>query len=331
MHIRTAVPFSEITTFKVGGTVRSHISAEPNEITEAIDYAQMKNLPLIPLGSGSNMLGVDGELKAVFLSIRDTHITELSPGVLSVGAGALWDDLVAYTVSRGWWGFENLSGIPGTVGGGIVQNIGAYNAVVGTCVSSVVAYDIGSRQFRTWTKDECAFGYRSSVFKCERDQHIITRVECTLSRNPAPNLDYRDLALFFSEREVSLAGIRDAVFEIRAKKFPPLTLYGTAGSFFLNPVVDAETATHLQRRFPELPLFTLPEGGVKVPLGWLFDHVLRVRGTIEDGVESWRAQALVLVAHPGAHAHAVRAFAKKISARAREELKIEIHPEVRLL
>jgi UDP-N-acetylmuramate dehydrogenase len=253
------------------------------------------------------------------------------PGRVSVSAGAIWDDVVAYAVEREWWGIENLSAIPGTMGGAVVQNIGAYGAVLSDTIADVTAYDTHEKNTVTFTRAQCAFGYRDSLFKRSSDQYIVLRATLSLSTTPTPVLTYKDLhATFAGSSNVMLVDIRNAICDIRSRKFPPLTEYGTAGSFFLNPIGDSETAALLMRTYQDMPVFELPEGGIKIPLGWFFEHVLKLKGYTEGPVEAWREQALVLVAHSGATATEVKNFAQKIIARAQTELKIKITPEVRI-
>lgn len=331
MKVEEHVPFSILTTFKVGGTVRYLVEAGGEEdLQKAVAFAKEKGLPLIPLGGGSNMLGRDGELDAVLIKLSEGTIGA-SGGLVTAHAGYSWDRTVSFCVERGLWGIENLSGIPGTVGGAIVQNIGAYGAVLSDVLESVEAFDTHSLRHVTFSGRECCSGYRTSIFKQHTDRFIVLSARLSLSKTPKPKLDYKDLAAACSGRAPTLAEIRDRVIAIRRQKFPPLQEFGTAGSFFLNPVVPEEVAAEIQKKYPGMPVFQMPEGGVKVPIGWHFEHILNLRGFREGRVEAWRAQALVIVAHSGATADEVRTFAQKISERARRELGITLAPEVRFL
>lgn len=331
MKIEEHVPFSALTTFAVGGFVRYVLTLESaDDCAAAVTFAVSHNLPLIPLGGGSNILGVDGVLDAVCVRVG-MHTATVRGDALVVDAGAQWDAVVADAVNNGLWGIENLSAIPGTMGGAVVQNIGAYGAVLSDTLTSVTAYDTESDTVRTFSREECAFGYRTSIFKTERDRYIVLSVTLTLSRVARPNCTYKDLALRFRGHTPTLSDIRAAVRDIRAAKFPPLAEYGTAGSFFLNPIVSHARAQELQKQFPDMPVFELPEGGVKIPLGWFFDHVLHLRGYRVGNVEAWRAQALVLASHTGATADEVKKFAQEIILRAHTELGIALEPEVRML
>lgn len=331
MRIEEQVPFAHLTTFKVGGVARYVVTVESeDELPQVAAFAKEKGLPLIPLGGGSNMLGPDGVCEAVFVRLSDDRVA-VSGDTIVASAGASWDELVARAVTERLWGLENLSGIPGTVGGALVQNAGAYGAVLSDTLVRADAFDTHTLAFVSFERDACVFGYRTSIFKTERDRYILVSATFLLTKRPAPNIGYKDLAARFAGTQPSLDELRSAVLDIRSKKFPPLDTYGTAGSFFLNPVVSEGEALRMKALHPDMPLFEMPEGGVKVPIGWHFEHVLKLRGFREGRVEAWREQALVLVAHPGATSSAVRDFAKKISERAERELGIKISPEVRLL
>jgi UDP-N-acetylmuramate dehydrogenase len=330
MKVAEHVPFSAITTFKVGGVARYLITLESiAELPEAVQFAHQLGLPLIPIGGGSNILGPDGTYDAVLVRVGWDDST-FQGTTVTVSAGASWDRVVREAVERGLWGIENLSAIPGTMGGAVVQNIGAYGAALSDTLVSVTAFDTQTSKLVTLGRTQCAFGYRTSVFKAERDRYIICSAELRLSETPRQNLGYKDLS-HLKDATPSLATIRDAVVQIRAHKFPNLSEFGTAGSFFLNPIADAEAARTLQSRFPNMPVFELPEGGIKIPLGWFFEHVLALKGFRSGAVEAWRAQALVVAAHPGATSTEIKNFVAHITDRAKKELQIDIVPEVRML
>lgn len=330
MKVESLVSAEALTTFRVGGVVRSLITIEArDEIMDAVTYAKTGGRPLLILGGGSNVRMPDGVLEATMLRYAPSAITFQDTNVC-VEAGASWDTLVAETTKRGLWGLENLSAIPGTVGGAVVQNIGAYGAALSETLLTVTVYDVTESRFRTFTKEECMFGYRTSVFKQSLDRYVIADVTLMLTRDGVPNLDYKDLTPYRGVVH-SPEEVRERVTEVRATKFPPLSDYGTAGSYFLNPVVKAEVAREIQKKYPDMPVFVLPEGGVKIPLAWYFEHVLKIRGYRVGNVEAWREQALVVATHPGATSSEVKKFVENICDRARDELGIVLVPEVRAL
>jgi UDP-N-acetylmuramate dehydrogenase len=339
MEIQEHVPLSTLTTFRTGGPARFLIEARDEaDVRSAVAFAREHALPFIPLGGGSNLCAPDEGVNAAFVRFLGDRISvepdagnvSLAGQAVSAEAGLSWDSFVGRAVSERWWGVENLSGIPGTVGASVVQNIGAYGAAVGEYVVRVDAFDTKEGTMKEFTRAECAFGYRTSVFKKEPDRYFVLRVVFSFSKNPQPNLSYRDLKSRFQGMNPALQEIRDAVLEIRKGKFPSLSQYGTAGSFFLNPIVTAARHSVLAAQYPEMPLFAMPEGGVKVPVAWIFDHVLSIKGMKEGGAFVWDKQPLVLAAEYGARSQDVYVLAERIMRLAKEKTKIDLVPEVRM-
>ena len=236
--------------------------------------------------------------------------------VVRVGAGVEWDDLVAWAVERGLWGLENLSLIPGKAGAAPVQNIGAYGAEAKDVIRSVRFYDTMEGAMRTLGREECAFGYRESIFKQElKGRVVITEIEIELSKRANPRLGYGDV-----EREVerlggaTLANIREAICSIRRSKLPDTAVLGNAGSFFKNPVVERAVAERLLADYPEMPHYAAADPAkVKLAAGWLIDRA-GLKGYREGAVGVHERQALVLVNHGGATGGEVIALARKVQA-----------------
>lgn len=335
MIVRHQELLSRYTTFKVGGPLEALATIEhEDDLKRALAYARERALPYIPLGQGSNLLAPDEPVSALGLLMRIPGIearTEGSATYLRAGAGVPWEDLVREAAARGLWGLENLAGIPGTVGAAPVQNIGAYGAELSQVVQVVHAYDTRTDTLVTFTPSACAFGYRESRFKHDRSL-VITAVEFRLEATGAPMLSYADLARARDEG-VSLAtplDVGEAVRAIRAQKFPDLSVYGTAGSFFKNPVITTDAYAALLERHPELPGFANGTE-VKVSLAWILDHVLGLRGYALGAAELYERQPLVLVARAGAHARDVVALAEAVAMRVKDVTGISIEREVRML
>ncbi len=333
MILEERVPLSSLTTLKVGGLARYRARCESvGDIHDAIASAQERGLPWRPLGEGSNVLASDEGYEGVVLSIGIPGIAfkeDADATLVTAGAGVPWDELVRETCARGLWGLENLAGIPGTVGAAPVQNIGAYGAEVKDTIRAVRAYDARSGDVRSFAPDECAFGYRESLFK--RDAMlVITDVTFALAREAAPSLAYKDLgAAKDAGTDLSTPeAVASAVRAIRARKFPPLREYGTAGSFFKNPTVPLADFESLSTRYPGIPGFP-NETGVKVPLAYVLDKVLSLRGFADGKVSLYEKQPLVLVAEEGASATEVDAFANGIARRVHDATGIAIEREVR--
>ena len=253
--------------------------------------------------------------------------------VVRVGAGVEWDDLVAWAVERGLWGLENLSLIPGKAGAAPVQNIGAYGAEAKDVIRSVRFYDVQEGAMRTLGREECAFGYRESIFKQElKGRVVITEIEIVLSKRANPRLGYGDV-----EREVerlggaTLTNIREAICSIRRSKLPDTAVLGNAGSFFKNPVVERAVAERLLADYPEMPHYAAADPAkVKLAAGWLIDRA-GLKGYREGAVGVHERQALVLVNHGGATGGEVIALARKVQAVVKQTFGVEIDTEVNIL
>lgn len=337
MNGREQVSLAPFTTFHIGGPARLFIEAHTEEeVQGALAYA--RGLPVAVLGGGSNVLVPDEGVEALVLRMAMGNISlaeESGTTLCTAEAGAPWDEVVERAVREQLWGIENLSGIPGTTGGAVVQNIGAYGAVLSHAVQSVDVYDIQESAWRTWMAHECGFGYRTSVFKKSPGRYVVLRVRLTFSRAPRPDISYHDLAARFSGGSPpALEEVRAAVLDIRRTKFPDLSEFGTAGSFFLNPVLEGAAARAVAARFPGMPLFPLPEGGVKVPIAWLLDYrhgILDMRDLRVGGAFVWPAQPLVIATARGATARDVETLARTIADRVQEVTGITLVREVTTL
>ncbi len=349
MRIQEHISLKKLTTLKIGGTARYFCSVErAEELTEALTFARERNIRYAILGGGSNILVANGgiEVLVIKIDIKGIGWQKNKESVLVIaGAGESWDGLVAKAVGRGLWGIENLSGIPGTVGAAPIQNIGAYGTEIQETVEWVEVFDTETREMKQLTNEECQFSYRDSIFKHpEGKALIVTRVALRLKKSGVPDLDYKDLKNYFSTGLpslveegrgggcVSLQRIRRAVLEIRSKKFPDLREFGTAGSFFKNPVISKERFNKLKTKFPNLPGFELgmkdEELRIKIPLAWILDNVCNLRGMTHGNVGLFKNQPIVLVNLGGATAKEVRALAKQVIDCVKEETGITIEWEV---
>lgn len=335
MKIQEGIQLKEHTTFHIGGPADYFVSvASVNELKEAITFAQERSLPITMLGGGSNMLVSDDGIRGlvIHVGILGMEYESIPPhdAIVHVGAGVMLDELVRDTVARGYWGLENLSAIPGTVGATPIQNVGAYGVEVASRISSVTALHKTSGEERVFTLSECAFGYRSSFFKTEAGKEfVITNVSFKLTKIPTPHLHYADLVRFFGDADPSQKEIRDAVIRIRSKKFPDWNVIGTAGSFFKNPFISKEAFNALRIKLPELLGYENKDGTMKIPLGWILDKVLHVRGVRVGEVGTYEGQSLVILNYGGATARDVDAFASDIEKKVYDATGVHIEREVR--
>jgi UDP-N-acetylmuramate dehydrogenase len=335
MHIEEHVSLAPFTTFGIGGPARFFVRVQNvEELQEAIAFANTKTLPTLLLGGGSNMLVPDRGFDGLVIKIEIAGaelVEEGSNTLLIAGAGESWDMVVAKSVSKELWGLENLSGIPGTVGGAVVQNIGAYGAALSQTLLWVEVYNSKEGVTQKLSNAECAFGYRDSFFK-HHPNCVVLRAAFTLSAEPSANVSYKDLASRFSDSSQDLGAIREAVLEIRKGKFPDLSVEGTAGSFFKNPILPTAEAQALKQKYPQMPLFDMPEtSGVKVPLAWLLDKVLNLKGATVGGARLYEKQPLVIAAQKNTSANDVAMLAEKVQKEVKEKLQIEIEAEVKVI
>ncbi len=332
MIIRESVPLSELTTFKIGGVARYVISCmNDDDVREALHFAKDHMLPWYVFGGGSNILASDTGYEGVVIMLTASSclFTEEGSGVLCVAdAGMSWDTFVQTVTEKELWGVENLAGIPGTVGAAPVQNIGAYGIELQETLAWVDAITPATGALVRIQNAECGFGYRDSRFKHET--LIIVRVALTLSKTPAPKLSYKDLAAQVAVG-VPLSTpveIAETVRSIRSKKFPDLAVLGTAGSFFKNPLISKEAFAVLKEQYPDMPAF--PSGDkIKVPLAWILDHVLSLKGFGHGSVRLFEAQPLVIVAEAGACARDVEVVAQEVATQVFTATGITLEWEVR--
>ena len=337
LQLEQNVPLAPLTTLQVGGAgaACATITTEA-ELNEAITLAQAEGWPITVIGGGSNVLVPDAGLAGLVILMRTRGIESTVEGervLVTAAAGENFDALIAHTVAAGWWGLENLSHIPGSVGAVPVQNVGAYGVEAGELITTVRVFDTETMQFQMLTAAECRFGYRDSIFKQPVGQrYIVVAVTFALSVAPQPRLLYRDLATrAWTDVTPQLAEIRDAVIAIRAAKFPDWSRVGTAGSFFKNPIISRAEYEALVVRYPELPGWPTTDGEMKVSLGWILDKILHRKGTGTDRVGLYAEQALVLINKGGATSADIVTFANEIAAQVKTATGISIEWEVRRL
>ncbi len=337
------VQLSDFTTFKIGGLARYFFRVKTiEEAREVFSFARQENLPFFILGGGSNLLVSDEGFPGVIIKNEILGISFVEEGdefQVFAGAGENWDSFVDHCVDKGLYGLENLSGIPGTVGAAPVQNIGAYGSEAKDTIVSVEALDSKTGKLQIFTNEECRFGYRDSFFKtAEGKRYLIANVTFRLKKGGVLNIEYKDVKSYFEAKKSfpTLKTVREAVLAIRARKFPDLATTGTAGSFFKNPIISQIQFDALKKKYPDLPGFVLQTANcelpsVKVPLAWILDNVLGIKGYMVGRVGLYNAQPLVVVNSGGARATEVLALAKDVANKIKEKTGIEVVWEVEML
>lgn len=292
--------------------------------------------PYLHIGGGSNLLFLsDYPGLVLHSSVKGVEtVAETDERVeLRVGSGVVWDDFVAYTVEKGFYGAENLSLIPGEVGASAVQNIGAYGVEVKDLVVSVDAVEAATGKKRRFTREECRYAYRDSIFKKElKGRYFVTYVTYRLSKLPVFHLDYGNVRAELEKdgMEPTLANVRRVIAAIRSNKLPDPKVTGNAGSFFMNPVVSQEQFDRLQAEYSEMPSYRLDGNRVKIPAGWLIERC-GWKGKALGPAAVHDRQALVLVNRGGATGRDVLRLADEVARSVKERFGIEISPEVNLI
>jgi UDP-N-acetylmuramate dehydrogenase len=344
MMLRENIPLAPLTTFKVGGPARFFVETKSRtEVEEAITFATQRDLPLFILGGGSNLVISDAGWSGLVLKIGiagiEQRVNRSDDRVLfDVGAGEAWDRFVAHAVAAQCAGVECLSGIPGSVGGTPVQNVGAYGQEVSESIDSVEVFDRRDKQICELCNEACGFSYRTSIFNTtDRDRFIILRVTYALTTGGKPHLEYGDLKRHFGGRETlpNLAETREAVRHIRARKgmliIPGDPDCQSAGSFFKNPIVNTEQLDRLNLRATAkgltIPTYPALEQQHKVSAAWLVEHSGFARGYDAGRVGISNKHALAIVNRGGATAAEVLALKEEIQQRVDAIWGVQLEPE----
>jgi UDP-N-acetylmuramate dehydrogenase len=250
------------------------------------------------------------------------------------GAGIVWNDLVNYCVDNDYAGIENLSLIPGSVGASPVQNIGAYGVELQDIFHSCRAFEISTGKIKVFSKEDCAFSYRDSVFKSSlKGLYIITEVTFKLSKIFKPNVSYGAITEELAKRGINVPSIKQlsqVISHIRVSKLPDPTTSGNAGSFFKNPIIAESTFNKLKSQFADIVHFPAGEGYVKVSAGWLIEQC-DWKGKVVGNTGTWKNQALVLVNHGHATGNEIFEFSSSIIDSVNSKFGILLEREVNII
>jgi UDP-N-acetylmuramate dehydrogenase len=319
-------------TFRVPARAAMLIDArKPAALAELFGYAMLKTQPLLVLGEGSNIL-FTRDWPGVVLSIAARGIAVLDDDGMHarvrVEAGENWNDFVRWSLGRGYRGLENLVLIPGTVGAAPIQNIGAYGVEVREFVAVVEAWDRRDGQLVRIGNADCGFGYRDSIFKRERDRHVVTAVEFALTRERALRTGYAGIAEELATLGVSEptpSNVAEAIARIRTRKLPNPALVGNAGSFFKNPLVPAALADALSERYLDLPRW--PAGAsTKLSAAWLIESC-GFKGLKNGAAAVSEQHALVIVNRGDATGAQIGALAERIRVGVHDHFGVTLEAE----
>lgn len=335
-EIKKNISLLNYNTFKVH--VESELFLEIsslNDYREVLENKDIRNLPKLILGGGSNIL-FTRNFKGLVLknSLKGISVVKEDEDFVHVeaGGGEVWDDLVKYCVDNNYWGIENLTSIPGTVGAAPVQNIGAYGVELYDSFYCAEGFYLADMEIQKFYRGDCEFSYRSSIFKKKlKNEFLITKVILKLKKIPDPTLSYGNLKTEFEKtgKEITLRNISEAVTKIRNQKLPDTNKYGNAGSFFKNPVVGKSFFEELKEKYNDLVNFEIDPYNYKIPAGWLIEKT-GWKGTKFGNVGSYKNQALVIINYGGATGNEIFSFANMIKESVGEKFGIVLEEEVNI-
>ncbi len=331
---------SDLTTLHVGGPASALIHAQTeNELIAAVREADASGRPVLILGGGSNMLvsdqGFPGTVIRIETSGNSYEIDACSGGTVTVAAGVDWDEFVRFTLDKGLANLESLSGIPGTVGGAPIQNIGAYGHEASEVIARVRAFDRREDRVTTFAASDCEFGYRTSKFKTEKDRWVILDVTFQLRRGEMSlPIMYSELAQALGVElgsRVPLLDLREAVLRLRGLKGMLTNQEApiwSAGSFFINPIISADVAAQLPEGAPRWPQ---SDGRVKMSAAWLMENSGVHKGDRLAGAQISDRHVLALSNSGDATAEDLIALAKSARAKVLATFGIQLEAEVQMV
>jgi UDP-N-acetylmuramate dehydrogenase len=337
LQIQTNFSLKNFNTFSVDAKAKYFVEINKKEdLVELFLDPQWLQMPLMVLGGGSNLLLVGNfEGLVIRINIRGIeHRINHSEVFVEAGAGEVWNDLVNFCVARAYAGLENLSLIPGSVGASPVQNIGAYGVELMDVFHSCCAFEMATGTFKTFTKADCKFEYRESIFKNElKNQFIIVSVKFQLSLIPEFNLKYGVIEQELNNRNIAYPTIKDVsqvVSHIRVSKLPDPSTIGNAGSFFKNPIIGKPQFDELIAKFPDVVHYPATSGNIKLAAGWLIEQC-GWKGKTVGNTGTWKNQALVLVNHGGATGTEIYALSSQIIDSVYTKFGVTLQREVNIL
>jgi UDP-N-acetylmuramate dehydrogenase len=339
MKLRENFSLKEVSTFHVRAMTQYYSEfASVAELKEILASEFVKGQPFMILGGGSNLLFTK-DYEGLVIRNLDKGITVVKEEedcvYIKANSGEKWHHFVIHCVNNNYGGIENLSLIPGTVGAGPIQNIGAYGVELKDVLTEVEAMNIKTQEVKTFTNAECKFGYRESVFKSElKGKYVILSVTLRLQKNPAKvNASYGSISKELTDAGITnptIKDVSDTVIKIRSSKLPDPEKIGNAGSFFKNPVLLNEQFEKLKAKHPNIVSFTAHEGHTKLAAGWLIEECgWKGKRFGDAGVH--KDQALVLVNYDNATGTEIFNLSTKIIASVKEKFGVELEREVNMI
>jgi UDP-N-acetylmuramate dehydrogenase len=341
MNILENVSLKLYSTMRLGGTASYLTTVKTrSELEKAADWAEGRQLPMMVIGIGSNIVWRDEGFKGLVVVNRIPGFKRVAENehsiTLMIGAGKSWDKAVAESVALGLSGIEALSLIPGTTGATPVQNVGAYGQEIADTLEFVEAYDRFEKQWVVLLRDQCGFGYRTSRFKTvDKGRFLIASITIKLSKHPMLPPFYDSLQQYFVKHNIkshSPANIRKAVIAIRTSKLPDPEKVANNGSFFANPIVDKPTYKRIRASHMDVKAWETHDGRYKIAAGWLVEKAgFKGVQDRETGMATWKDQALVLVNEKAQRTSDLLSFRQKIIDKVQEMFGVVLDQEPELL
>ncbi|WP_395067128.1 UDP-N-acetylmuramate dehydrogenase [Flavobacterium sp.] len=337
MQIQTNFSLKKYNTFGIEAKAKQFVAVHSNDELKSILEHYSSDKKFI-LGGGSNMLLTqDIDALVIHIDLKGKKIIKEDDDFVWVEsqAGEVWHEFVLWTIEQNFGGLENMSLIPGNVGTTPVQNIGAYGTEIKDTFVSCEAMNIATQELKVFTKEECNFGYRESIFKHEaKDKFVITSVVFKLTkRNHKINTSYGDITKELENKNVIIATLKDvsnAVIVIRQSKLPDPKELGNSGSFFKNPIISKSEFEKVHALHPEMPHYVISETEVKIPAGWLIEKA-GFKGKRFGDAGIHKNQALVLVNYGNATGQEILAVSRDVQATVLKEFGIAIEAEVNVI
>ena len=336
--IQENISLKEYNTFGLEANARYFCEINSKEdLIKLISSDLFKKSKYLILGGGSNiLLTSDYDGLVIKNNICGQEIIEENEAFVKIRSysGNVWHKLVIYCVNNGWGGIENLSLIPGSVGAAPMQNIGAYGVELKNVFESLEAIELSTGKLKTFSKADCKFEYRQSIFKNKlKDKFFIYSINLKLSKSPDINTSYGAIKDTLKEMKISDPGIKDvsnAVISIRRSKLPDPIVLGNSGSFFKNPIIENDFYNKIKKTYPNIVGYPNGETHTKVAAGWLIEQC-GFKGKRVGNTGSHKDQALVLVNYGNAKGEEIWSLAKNIKKSVKETFGIDIDPEVNII
>ena len=337
MNIQQNISLKSFNTFGIDQNAEFFLEVSSiSELKDALKWAEDREKEVLILGGGSNiLLTQDLDLLVILNRIQGVKLIREDEKYyyVEVGAGENWHEFVMRSLEEDWFGLENLSLIPGTVGASPMQNIGAYGVEIKEVFHELKALNRSTHELEIFDTDACKFGYRESVFKKElKGKYIICTVTFKLFKEPIFSIAYGAIQEVLDRnniKKLSSKAISDAVIEIRKSKLPDPKEIGNSGSFFKNPTIPETDYLKLKEKFSEIPGYQ-NESGVKIPAAWLIEQT-GWKGKRFGNIGVHEKQALVLVNFGDGKGHEIQKLSQKIQDSVQEKFGIALHPEVNFI